>query len=312
MNRFICLAVALVYASFLTSIPMAGLKDRENYLDMAVGSLQILARNINNGVLFFFTNEPVWFGLNSLLGLIFEPEFVVQLIVFFSSFTVAYIVLRHGKANFLLLMLLLVMPLVVKNFIIHLRQGLAIAIFLLGWFSVARSRRWFFFLLTPFIHSSFFIVLPLLIFSRIALKLRFATDIRICLYASLGVAVGIGITVLAAALGARQATTTAKMDAGISGLGFVMWVMVTSLFLLQGRNFNKKYAAEFGFLFFYLATYFFTPITGRLFESTVILVLMAGLRLTSYRKYSFLSIIFLFTAVFFIIRIGQPLLGYGV
>lgn len=311
MNRLICVVIALIYATLLAAIPMAGVIDRDNYLDMARVSPILIARNISNGILAVFTNEPVWLGLNSVLSFVLEPDIIVRLIIFFSAFTVAYLVLRHRKENVLLLLLFLLMPLVVKNFIIHLRQGLAIAFFMLGWFATSNKKKWLFLGLTPFIHSSFFLVLPLIVVGRLLLKLRFALDIRIIAYVVCGITVGVGVGVIAAALGARQANTTVNMEAGISGVGFVLWSLIAVLFFLQGKKFAKSYVAEFGILIFYLATYFLTPITGRVFESGVLIVLLAGLQLTGYRKYGFVLIILLFTTLYYLMRMQQPLLGYG-
>lgn len=126
-----------------------------------------------------------------------------------------------------------------------------------------------------------------------------------------GVTVGISIVFLASLLGARQADTTALMDSGVSGVGFVMWALIALLLVLQGRSFLDKNTFAIGALLFYLATYFLTPIAGRLFESAVLFVLLAGLTLTSYRKYGFMLIILAFTLVYFIMKLGQPLMGFG-
>lgn len=101
------------------------------------------------------------------------------------------------------------------------------------------------------------------------------------------------------------------MDSGVSGVGFVMWALIALLLVLQGRSFLDKNTFAIGALLFYLATYFLTPIAGRLFESAVLFVLLAGLTLTSYRKYGFMLIILAFTLVYFIMKLGQPLMGFG-
>lgn len=311
LRKIGCVLIAFVYAALLASVPMEGMMDRDNYLDMARVSPLILVRYFGRGILDVLTNEPVWLGINSLLSFFLEPDVIVRIIVFFSAFTVAYLVLKHSKQHFILLILLLLFPMVIKNFIVHLRQGLAIAFFAIGWFASGRKTKYFFYALSPLIHSSFFLILPLMLLREILTKLRFAIDIKAIAYVLAGIGIGFGVVLLADILGARQAETSAVMDSQISGVGFVMWTLIALLFVLQGRRFLDKNTFVIGALLFYLATYFLTPIAGRVFESAVLFVVLAGLTLTGYRKYGFVLIILAFTLVFFVMRLGQPLMGYG-
>lgn len=306
-----CLLIALFYASLLASLPMEGLMDRDNYLNAARVSPLTLAHYFDQGILVGLTNEPVWLGINSILGFSLEPDVVVRIAVFFSAFTVAYLVLKHSNQHFILLILVLLFPLVIKNFIVHLRQGVAIAFFAIGWFASGKKTKYVFYTMSPLTHSSFFLILPLMFLREVLTRLRLAIDVKAIVYVLSGVTVGISIVFLASLLGARQADTTALMDSGVSGVGFVMWALIALLLVLQGRSFLDKNTFAIGALLFYLATYFLTPIAGRLFESAVLFVLLAGLTLTSYRKYGFMLIILAFTLVYFIMKLGQPLMGFG-
>ena len=144
------LLVAFVYASLLCSFPMDGLADRDNYLEMARVSPLIIARHFGQGVQALLANEPVWLAINSALGLIWGDEVVVRIIIFFSAFIVSYLLLVNNPKNFFWLLLLLIFPQVMKNFVIHLRQGLAIAVFMLGWFSSGNKKRFFFYWVNSF------------------------------------------------------------------------------------------------------------------------------------------------------------------
>ena len=174
LQKMFFLLVALVYASLLCSFPMDGLADRDNYLDMARVSPLIIARHAGSGLQSLIANEPVWLAINSALGFLFEDEVVVRIIIFFSAFIVSYLLLINNPKNFFWLLLILVFPQVMKNFVIHLRQGLAIAVFMLGWFSSGNKKRVFFIGLTPFIHSSFFIIIAILLGNWLLKKLRAA------------------------------------------------------------------------------------------------------------------------------------------
>lgn len=89
---------------------------------------------------------------------------------------------------------------------------------------------------------------------------------------------------MAALLGARQAQTTAVMGTDVSGVGFVMWALIALLLVLQGRSFLDMNTFAIGALLFYLSTYFLTPTVGRVFESAVLFVVLAGLARRSMKQ----------------------------
>src|SRR5690554_384590 len=155
--------VSIFYAYTLASlIPMDdSIKDRVNYLAYASDSGVIYLRYLSSGVLAFLSNEPVWLGVNVVLGQFLSPEQVVFYIVLFSAFWSSYLILKFDSRYFLLLLVVVFFPQVIGKYVVHLRQGLAVSIFLLGWFSVSKNFRYILFFLTPFIHASFFFVLLL-------------------------------------------------------------------------------------------------------------------------------------------------------
>ncbi|MEH8015845.1 EpsG family protein [Rheinheimera muenzenbergensis] len=311
LQKFACLLVALLYAALLCSFPMEGVIDRANYLEMARVSPLIMARHLGQGLHSLLANEPVWLALNSVLGLLFDDTVVVRIIVFFSAFVVSYLLLLNNPKNFFWLMLVLVFPQVMKNFVIHIRQGLAIAVFLLGWFSAGNKKRLFFIGLSPFIHSSFFIIIAIMLGGWLLKKLRTAPDIKLLLYFCVSLSLALLVAQLAAIVGARQATTTAITAEAASGIGFIFWTMMLVLMLLQGRRFLHQYTVASGVLIFYLAAYFFTPIAGRVFESGVLLVLLALLATTGWRRIIMLTTILAFNAALMLVSYTQPLMGFA-
>src|SRR5690606_18668502 len=86
--------VATLYASFLTSLPLSGFKDRISYLRYARTSFETLQKYLDQGITSTLTNEPIWLLLNSILSLQFPPESTVRIIIFLSSFGFSYIFLR--------------------------------------------------------------------------------------------------------------------------------------------------------------------------------------------------------------------------
>ena len=309
--QWVSLCLALGYALVLASLPVDVFKDRGNYLIYASHSGIIFERYLAQGWLSAFSNEPVWLWLNTLLAMFWSPEMVVRILIFFPAFAVALVVLRHDSRQFLWLLLILLMPQVIKNHIIHLRQGVAIGVFILGWIAVRPWQRWSLWLLAPLIHTSFFFILPFWVLSQLLVRLRFAMDLRTLLYSIVGITVGLGLGWLATVFQARQATQYGFDSADISGLGFVFWGFVLLLTFWQGREYQRTHAFAVSVLILYLCTYFLSEVTARIFESALLIVLLALLQLKGLRRQIFLAAISFYTLWSYAGRLGSPWLGWA-
>lgn len=285
------------YAFFLANLPVDAFVDRDNYLIYAEQAKYLLGLNFSSGLLRLIFNEPIWLLINIFLSTFLNPENVVRFIIFFSSFCVSYFALNYSKRNFLLLLIILFLPQVLKNHIIHLRQGLALSFFLIGWFSEKKYKKNIFFLMSAFIHSSFLFVLAFVFIDKIVSTLKVDIYIKsiICFLAAITLLLLMGI--IASMLGARQAEEVVPVFGQISGLGFLFWLVMMILFLLQKEFVVAKQSFIILCIIVYLTTYFFTPYTARIFESTMLLILMAGTYFTKELK------------IFFIILVGIYFLG---
>ncbi len=309
--KFASFALAFLYAYVFISVPMEGIMDRDNYLEMARSSPLILARFIGQGVHSLFANEPVWLIVNSALALFFNDVVVVKIIIFFSSFAVAYVLLSNNPKHFIFLILILLFPQILKNFVVHLRQGFAIAVFMIAWYSIGKKRKFFLIALTPFIHSSFFIIVAILVASWILKKIRAASDLKVSLFLLVSLLLSLSITQLASLIGARQAISTAVMEKDTSGIGFLFWLILVVIALFQGKRFIHKYTPAIGIVIFYLSSYFFTPVAGRVYESGVILVLLALIHTTGWRKLTVASLIVFFNISLMVVLYSQPMMGFS-
>ena len=306
-NTGFVIVIALVYASALAGLPLMNFMDRLNYLTYARASLQILRSYAERGWNVVLANEPLWLVVNILLGRVISPENVLRTIIFVPAFVVSYLALRSNPRNMIWVILFLVVPQVLKNHITHLRQGLAIAVFLAGWFSRRRFPRLAFFAMTPFIHAGFFFTLGLLALTHVMRRLRLAADLRLIAFVSLGILTGVGLPWLAPYVGARQFQQYAFAPDDISGLAFLFWGGILALMLLQPRKYLREHAFEIGAILFYLALYPFAEISARVFENTTLLVMLAGLGLREPNRSLFLTCILAYAALTW----GQRLLGPG-
>jgi len=296
---------------FFAGLPLLAFKDWGNYLNYATFSDLTLSNLLTKGILPTLSNEPVWLLINMGLSQFLAPEEVIRAIIFFPAATVAYLALRADPKNAIWILLFLFLPQLIKNQIIHLRQGLAIAVFLLGWFNTNRNVRCFFISLAPFIHAAFFFIIMLIILVNISKKLRFAPDLRSLLFVGAGSVVGMSLGYLAMIFGSRKSQEYAFTAADVSGLGFIFWAGIVILMALEGKNFFRQYTLPYAIILFYLATYFLVEITARIFESGLLLVLLAGLQLRSWRKGLFITAILGYGILQWLLRFGMPKLGFG-
>jgi len=310
--RLFCFVLAVLYGTVLSDIPNDQFKDYGNYLTYGEFSWVILQKHSYEGVLTLIFNEPVWLLLNSLLSNYMYPETVIKTIIFLSASSVAWLVLTRYPKYFIWLILFLLFPLVVKNYLIHLRQGAAIALFLWGWSSSNRYMRWLFMGLAPFVHASFFYILFFMWLAKWMVSLRLGQYIRLLVFLSMGVLFSLSSMWLTSFVGARQAEHYDFSMTEVSGIGFAFWLAIFVLMVMEGKTYLREHVVETGILVFYLSSYWLIEVTGRVFESGIILLLLAGLSLTGYRQAGFFVAIFLMSSLIWAQRFSRPLLGYGV
>jgi hypothetical protein len=314
-RKLLVLLTAFLYAYLLiTLIPIDAIKDRGSYLDYASWPEVLIIKRLEGGVLALIFNEPIFLLINFVLSFLFDEENVVRTIIFFGSFTTSYLVLRYNYRYFLLLLFFLLIPQVLKNYVIHLRQGLAMSFFLIGYLSTSKNKfkNSFFILLSPLIHSSFFVLVFLIYLNKFLEKFRLDVTLKILVIALFGIISSFIMETVGQLSGARQAAQYEFTSADISGLAFLFWVVVFIIYTLQGKHFLKNNLLSIAILIFYLTTYFFIPVTARIFESGIVLVLLSSLSLSDWRKYSFIGLILFYTAYTVFSQIGSPYFGWGV
>lgn len=293
----ISLVVVLLYASLLASIPSERLYDRENYLNYADGSVYIFATNyLRSGILGALFNEPLWLLLNMALRLFLTAGDVVKAIVFLSSGVFAYHISKKlGPRNFILIICVLVFPQVIKNYIIHLRQGAAVSLFVVGLNSKKRST--LFTVLAAFIHSSFFFLLFFQIIEKVLTRLKFSKDLKIASVIVFSAMVILGVNFIGALLSDRRTGQYNTVDVSASGVGFVFWMFIFAIFLIANVEAIKKPTGILSTFILYLSSYFFLPFSARIFESVLpsILASLASFKRRYY--YMLVFLVFMFGAV---------------
>lgn len=312
LKRAFPIVFALSYAAILSQLPLDIFKDRANYIVYADYSDAILARYSASGILSLLANEPLWLLLNINLARFMYPENALRVIIFVPAFLVAWQLLKRNPHHAIWMIFFLLAPQVIKNHIIHLRQGVALSVFILGYFAGPKWLRFGLMFTSGFIHASFLFiwVIGAAVWASDALRLapRLRAGILILCFIMIGALIGF----VAGGIGARQAIIYENADLDISGIGFLFWMMIFLLFASSGAAYLRNNMFPFAILSFYLAIYFITPISGRIFESGMFLVFLSGLTLPGWRRHLFLGSFIFFSAVQYVTRLDQPWLGWGI
>ncbi len=273
------LLIALVYATVLASLPVDGFIDRDNYLNYADNSSLLLGANALAGLTALLFNEPLWLLMNAALSLIFSNEEVVRALIFFSA---VFFSVGFGKilrAPILWFIFFIIAPQIMKNHIVHLRQGVAIAFFITAWSLRPGGMKLLLLICSALIHSSFFFLIGILFACQIATnlqsqKMRFSKSIVIAVVVLMMAVAAFTVPLLIGISGARQAEVYADVSSDGSGISFIFWSLIFMILITQNREWLLRNVFAIALILFYLCTYFILPFTARVFESGLAIVIV--------------------------------------
>ena len=247
--------------------------DLQSYINYVYSSPIVLFEMYEVGSFFsIIPREPIWLIINTFLGYFLSPDNVVNAIAFFASFTSAYLIIVNNKTKGYLLFILLILflPVVLSKYTIHLRQGLAVSVFMIWYYSFNRSNKILIPILLPFIHSSFFVILCVIALNKVIFK--FNRKIYLIIFFVFSILVSLVFLDVASLLGARQTNNPAGSISSHSGLNFIYWLTIFLVIIAQGSSYFNKYRLEISFILLYLVGYYINPYASRIFESTLIII----------------------------------------
>src|SRR5690606_2674596 len=236
-------------------------------------------------------------------------EYVLRTIIAVPAFLIAYVLIRRNPMHAGWLVFFLLSPQIIKNHVIHLRQGIGVAVFMLAYYSKNKWMKFPLILATGFIHSSFFIINAIGIAAWVSGKSRLSTNLRVSLLLVTFVVIGMLLDVLASGVGARQGAQYAEAELDVSGLGFIVWGIIFLLLVSSKKDFLVAQIFPLAILAFYLSAYFVSPVAGRVFESGLMLVLVACLSLSGWKRQMALVLLVAHTLLFYTMNFGKPWFG---
>lgn len=312
--KFWALLFSILYAYILANLPIDKFDDRGNYLNYLASAAELMQTYSEKGILGVLANEPLWLILNIILGTFFEPENALQVLIFISSFIFSAAILFSGKKNYSFLffaIFICLTPQIVKNFILHLRQGVGISIAMLIYVGLSSSKHVLTLLVTPFIHSSFFFVGHNFLIEWWAKKSKKGNENTTFVIALLISCITITLFLfLLSGVDARQVNQYDGTNSEPrSGIGFVVWLIIFIIFISDTSQSRLINIFAVSSIANYLILYFVFDPVARIFESTLPFVFLAGFNLTKKPRQ---IIILVFCALFLYQWISPILMGGSV
>jgi hypothetical protein len=291
------LALSLIYCFFLQLIPRSWSSDHVSYINYVLNSEGILKEYLDGSFFTLIFNEPVWLIINWILANIGDPEIVVRLLIFLSSFSLSFTLFTRSRISVKWIILILIFPPILTLNVEHLRQAMALSFFVVGYFSVSKFKNVLIFL-SPFIHSSFFVSLPIIFLDKFLNRTPLKSFILFKLFLVLGyiIIATFYMKQIATILGAVQAQHDFSALSN-TGNGFIFWIAILLLFLSSRlKKWNEDYIA-ISIILLYLISYFFNPMVVRVFDPLVFFIFIAAYSFNKLKRRIFVSAI-VFYSVF--------------
>jgi hypothetical protein len=308
----ILFAFALTNIDWFFAIEPSQITDRQNYHLHVVNAENFFLRSYSIGfplVLFF---EPLYYFIIYIFSLSnLNPEFIIKFIIFLIILITTRLIQNKTKISIYWIILMSLTPILIANFVMTIRQGLAMTFFLYGYFQYKEWKRILFILLSPLIHYLFYIVIILYFISnKLIKKNNFNVNKIITITLITSSIISIIIFKIINFIGlAKLESYVDDNQSGIIGFGLVFWFAILILFMLEGKLFLKNNIFPVMLISFYLGTVLFFAPFSRVLQATSPIVLMTGFKLTNYRNYIYKIMIILFVLYIIIIFIYTKSLG---
>lgn len=281
--------------------------DRESYFISFANTPDIIDRMdfLSPPILF---QEPLYRVIVYWLGIFFSPQSIALILIGISA-SLSIGALYKARPDLLpLIILVFFLPQFMGKYIAHIRQGLAISIFLVMYLYFKRSTITSCFI-AGLAHISFFIALPILFAIKITPNKRtyaFLLSIVFFLSALFFFYQDI-FRQLVFYLNIRQGQNYSFTSDNVSGLGFLYWFGIY-IFLFMQKRYSESRALSMNIVALYCAGYFFVNFLSRLLESFLPMIFIELKSLNT--KVCYLALTF-YLIISWNSRLSSSLLGFG-
>ena len=267
--------IGLIYAAVLASLPNDLFKDRGSYLEHSFHGLVFVQDQLSNGLESFFFNEPVWFLYAFVVGSTLGAEFFVASTVFINSFilfvSLSLLVSRYrpGWISIIIVLIIVASPELLKNQLVHLRQGFALSIYLVWLVLSSKNVSLKASIFCSLVHSSFFFLSFFIILFKLYRRYAPKFSAAVFILASIPALVGLFsvVDIFAEAVGARQVGKESFHE--ISGFGALFWLAYLFILTLRIDRLNEIVVFAALGLVVYLCGYFVFHEISRVFKNFI-------------------------------------------
>lgn len=281
--------------------------DRESYfISFTNISERVAITDFSSPSIIF--KEPLYLIVTYILAIFFSVESIALIFIGVSAFLSLTSIFKARPELLPIIIIVFLLPQFMGKFIIHIRQGAAIAIFLTSYYYFNRSLLTSSFI-SGLMHVSFFIAIPLLIAAKLTSNralLSLIMSIIIFLAATLFFYDG-RISEIVSYLNLRQINSYSFTSENVSGLGFLFWFYMYTLLFLKKKP-SEISIFSMNIIAFYCASYFWVNFISRFIESFYPIIFMEIKSINNTLLY--LSLLFYF-AVSWLPRLDQQLLGFS-
>jgi len=196
------------------------------------------------------------------------------------------VIFTRPNLNYFYVILLLVSPFLIRYQLIQVRQGLAIGIFSLAYYSNRAFYKYLFYIITPFVHSVFFLVYPVLVLHTLLKRYKFSFNQRYIIIITTTFGLYLIALYVADILGHRAYSRLIEDQINVSGYNFIYYLIYFFYFIFSGRSVKDNFDIPIYFISLYLLSYFIFPFAGRVFGaiSLIILISLFELKLSPKNK----------------------------
>ncbi|MEQ4702819.1 EpsG family protein [Providencia huaxiensis] len=317
-NKIFIILCSTLYSYILATLPNYIFRDRANYLVYAEKSNEILQQY--NGIS-VISNEPLFLLINTVLNSIFPLEIIPNIIVFFISFTISYIILVRSKNILLGILGILCILSIAQMFhlqLVILRQGLATAL-LLWIVYFFWNKKYFLYLvfILAFIHSSMLLIVFFFLIDKITKKyISHKIEYRIIVLLFISFFTSILIIPIAELLSMRQAKEYDDISNSVGGGNFILYSLILITLITQQKKIfldDGIYTATIIGISIYIGMYFISPLSGRLISTFTPFIICTLCYFNNLRSYLLLLIIISINSfIFYSTVINNSLTSEGI
>lgn len=307
-HTLVALLSALTCAAIYVSLPFDIFPDRESYLAYAGERSRVLVDFYSeSGLLMLILNEPIWLYLNIAFGKLFDPQTTVKIFIFFGAFVVYFYGISKVGPWFLLFVLFSIHPIFSTNHLHHIRFALALAIFVIGFYSKRNDARILCVASAGMIHIAFLVIAIIYLISKAPHYFKQRRIVSGAVLFGFGFIFLFGLPVFDGT--ARQVQRYVESDIAVGGGLFLIALSIFVIFLMQQREFILEHSFAIMALGFYIALYWVFPYSRRFLDAAMLFVLIAGFNLPGKYRLAFIAIMGFLLVTFLYGRWGVPYLG---